>query len=68
MRVGDHIQVQISGGTQGVTLGNPSGASMSIGPGASMSVGGIIIADLGQYWKVELSLSIGGQNIMNVPK
>lgn len=68
MKVGDQIQVQISGGTQGLTLGNPNGASMSLGPGSSMSIAGVIVADLGQFWQVQLNMSIGGQNIVNVPK
>lgn len=68
MRVGDQIQVQISGGTQGVTLGDPGGASMMIGAGASMSVSGEIIGDFGQFWQVRLSMSIDGKNVVNVPK
>lgn len=68
MQVGDQIQVQISGGTTGVTLGNPNGASMTIGPGASMTVGGVIIADLGTMWRVQLNMSVAGQNIVDVPK
>jgi hypothetical protein len=68
MKVGDQIQVQISGGANGVTLGDPNGASMTIGAGASMSVGGVITADLGSHWQVSLSMSIAGNNIVNVPK
>ncbi|MEB2774987.1 hypothetical protein SYJ56_06700 [Algoriphagus sp. D3-2-R+10] len=68
MKVGDQIQVEIAGGTQGVTLGDPGRSSMSIGPGASMSVPGEIIGDMGQYWQVRLSMSIDGRNIVNVSK
>lgn len=68
MKVGDNIQVQISGGATGVTLGDPNGASMNIGPGASMSVSGIITADLGTHWEVKLNMSVGGRNIVTVPK
>ncbi len=62
MKVGDQIQVQISGGTTGVTLGNPGGGTMSIGPGASMSVAGVIIEDLGHSWRVRLNMSVDGKN------
>jgi len=68
MKVGDQIQVQISGGAQGVTLGDPNNASMSLGPGASMSIVGEIVGDLGSHWQVRLNMSIGGQNIVNVSK
>jgi hypothetical protein len=68
MKVGDPIQVIISGGATGVTLGNPNGASMTIGPGGSMSVAGIITADRGTTWEVRLGMSIDGKNIVNVPK
>lgn len=68
MKVGDQIQVQISGGPNGLTLGDPNGASMVIGPGASMSVSGIIIGDLGSHWQVRLNMSIAGNDIINVPK
>lgn len=68
MNVGDIIQIQVSGGEAGVTLGNPGGASMSIGPGASMSVSGEIIADLGLEWEVRLSMSIDGNNVIRVSK
>ena len=68
MEIGDRIQVEINGGTTGVTLGDPNGATIGIGAGASMSVGGEIIADLGTHWRVKLDMSVGGQNIINVPK
>ena len=68
MQVGDQIQVQISGGETGVTLGDPNGASMTIGPDASMAVAGVIIADLGNRWRVQLNMSIAGQNIVEVQK
>ncbi len=68
MKIGDQIQVEISGGTEGVILGNPSGGSMTIGPGASMTVSGKIMADLGLHWEVQLNMSIGGKNIVNVLK
>jgi len=66
-QVGDTIQVQISGGDKGINLGN-GGASIGIGAGASMSVPGRIVEDLGSHWKVELSMSIGGANTVNVAK
>ena len=68
MKIGDQIQVQISGGTTGVTLGNSNGALMTIGAGASMNVVGEIIFDLGEQWQVRLSMSIDNNNIVNIPK
>ena len=66
-KVGDTIQVQIGGGDSAVRLGGGS-ASVGIGAGASMSVSGRIIQDLGSQWLVELSMSIGGNNRIAVPK
>lgn len=68
MQVGDQIQVTISGGATGLTLGTPPGPTMSIGANQSISVSGQIIADLGSNWQVRLNMSIGGNNIVNVPK
>ena len=66
-KVGDTIQVQISGGAHGTSLSG-GGASMGIGQGASMSVPGRIVQDLGHSWLVELSISLGGKNMIEVPK
>ncbi|MBL0048077.1 MAG: hypothetical protein IPP32_08295 [Bacteroidetes bacterium] len=68
MKIGDQIHVQISGGNNGITLGNPGGASMTIGAGASMSVAGVISADLGSHWEVRLNMFIDGNNIVVIPK
>lgn len=64
MRVGDTIQVTISG----QNLSGPGGGMISIGQGASMSVPGIITQDLGHSWLVKLSISVGGANTIQVPK
>lgn len=65
--VGETIQVTISGGDKGITLGG-RGASMGIGAGASMSVSGRIVQDLGSHWLVDLSMSVGGASKVRVPK
>lgn len=64
-RVGDTIQVTISGAT---LAGRQGGASLQIGQGASMSVAGIIVQDLGASWLVRLSISLGGADTIEVPK
>ncbi len=63
-QVGDTVQVQISGGT---TL-QGGGASIGIGQGASMSVPGKIVQDLGGRWLVQLSMSVGRKNLVEIPK
>lgn len=67
MKIGDNIQVTISGGQAGTQFGG-NGALIGIGPGASMSVPGQIIADDVTHWVVELSISVGGANTVRVPK
>lgn len=64
MKVGDNIQVTISG----QTLSGPGGGMISIGQGGSMSVPGLIIQDLGDSWLVRLSISIGGADTVEVAK
>ena len=64
MKVGDQIQVTISG----QNLSGPGGGMISIGQGASMSVPGVIVKDLGTSWLVKLSISIGGADTVEVPK
>jgi hypothetical protein len=64
MKIGDNVQVTISG----QTLSGPGGGMISIGQGGSMSVPGIIVQDLGDRWLVRLSISIGGANTIQVAK
>lgn len=66
-RVGDRIQVTISGGAAGQQL-HGGQASIGLGAGASMSVPGTIVGDGGSFWIVELGISVGGANRINVPK
>lgn len=68
MKIGDQIQVQINGGEEGTTLGDPGSATITIGPGASMSVSGVIVGDLISHWQVKLSMSVGGNDLIRVPK
>lgn len=67
LKIGDSVQVQIGGGQQGLTLEGGQ-TSIGIGSGASMSVPGRIIQDLGDRWLVQLSISLGGQNTIAIPK
>lgn len=64
MKIGDNVQVTISG----QTLSGPGGGMISIGQGGSMSVPGVIVQDLGYAWLVKLSMSIGGADTIQVPK
>lgn len=68
MTIGDEIQVQINGGPTGLTLGTPPGSTITIAANQFMSVSGIITADLGAQWQVKLNMTIGGNNLMDVPK
>ena len=65
-QVGDQVTVKITGapGT-GTSLGP---GAIKIGPGANMTVPGTIIEDRGDYWVVELKLSIRGKNRILVAK
>ena len=64
MKVGDNVQVTLSG----QTLSGPGGGMISIGQGGSMSVPGVIIEDLGQSWLVKLSISVGGADTIQIRK
>lgn len=64
-RVGDTVQVTISGGSGSSTN---LGGAIRIGPGASMTVPGTIVADQGDSWVIELSISVGGKNRIVLPK
>lgn len=66
-KVGDRVQVTINGGAAGQRLAGGQTA-IGIGPGAAMTVPGRIVADGRTYWVVELSMSLGGANRINVPK
>jgi len=68
MKIGDQIQIQIPGGESGVTLGDPGSGSIFIGPGSSVNVSGIIIADLGNKWRVKINTKIGGKDILIISK
>ncbi len=60
-KVGDRVTVKIRG--QATVSG-----TLSIGEGASISVPGTIVEDRGEYWVVELNMSIEGKNRMLVLK
>lgn len=64
-KIGDTVQVTIRGGESSST--NVGGA-ITIGPRASMTVPGRIVADLGDSWVIELSISVGGKNQVVIPK
>lgn len=66
-KVGDMVQVHIGGGEKGTSLGGGQ-ARIGIGPGASMCVPGQIVADKGATWVVRLSISLGGANLVEIPK
>lgn len=64
-KLGDQVTVQVRGAPEsGTSLGN----AIKVGPGASMNIPGKIVEDHGDYWVVELSISIGNRNRISVPK
>jgi len=67
-QVGDNVTVKIGGGNQGASIQGGGGASIGVGAGASMSVPGKIIENLGDSWKIQLSISVGGKNTIVAPK
>ena len=64
-KVGDTVTVTI-GGAPGA--GTSLGGAIRIGPGASMQTPGKIVEDHGDYWLVELTISIGDKNRVLIPK
>jgi hypothetical protein len=68
LKVGDQIQVQIKGGVYGIIFRDTHGAEVIIKPGSTWSVNGQIQRDLEKYWRVKLSGSLDGINMVHVPK
>ena len=64
-KLGDNITVEIKGAPDG---GTALSGAVKISPGASMRTSGKILEDHGDYWLVELTISIQGKNRILVPK
>lgn len=64
-KVGDRVTVEIRGAPVG---GTSVTTGFTIGPGAQIRVQGKIVEDHGDYWLVELTISVGGRNRLLVPK
>ena len=60
-KVGDKVALTIKGPT---TLAR----TFEIGPDATVSFDGVIVADTGDAWVVELKVSISGRDRINVSK
>jgi len=64
-KLGDNITIEIKGAPDG---GTALSGAVKIGPGASMRSSGKILEDHGDYWLVELTISVQGKNRILVPK
>lgn len=60
-KIGDQIKVNIKGGTS-------IEGTIKVPKGESMSVLGTIVEDQGEYWLIELDLSVKGKNRLLVAK
>jgi hypothetical protein len=64
-RIGDHVTVEIRGTDRSGTI---LSGTLTVGPGKTMQVSGKIVEEHGDYWLVELAISVGGKNRILVHK
>lgn len=67
-KIGDKVTVQIRGDSKSGTAVMSGSTGFNIEPGAQMEVPGEIVEDHGDYWLIQLSLSVSGRNRILVPK
>jgi len=67
-KVGDGVTVEIRGASVGGTAFISGFSRFNIGPGSQMRVQGKIVEDHGDYWLVELAISMDEKNRILLPK
>ena len=67
-KIGDKVTVEIQGDSASGTAVTSGSTGIKVEPGAEFRVPGRIVEDHGEFWLVELSISVSGRNRVLLPK